>query len=403
VSYKIRTLILRITPFIALALCIACGSSGNNAGNTDEGETLISNDAPTNIDEGETPDGNDAAINTNEGETSVSNNATNSQNESERELVVSEKTKVMTVAQCFCITLHRSTLQFYHFEENNAVLLIEFDNQTRDFNRTVNLHLFEDTATTDSIAKWINNQHSDGIYDDAAVPMVTHNLPPDSVSITSTAFVERLVGELGDEYEKTRIDFTVSNSSEPGSYFLNGFADQSDVYFQTKPISSDTSSNSLTGDERELVVTEKTKVTTVTQCFCATLHRSTLLFYHFEEDNAVLLIEFDNQTRDFDRTVSLHLFENSATSDSIAKWINNQHSDGIYADAPVPLATHNLPPDSVSIELSTLVEIIEGEQGDEYEKTHIEFSVSNSSEPGSYVLGEFGGHSVVYFQTRPIN
>ena len=119
--------------------------------------------------------------------------------------------------------------------------LIEFDNLTRDFNRTVNLMLFADNpasdiTTNELIRRWINNQHSDGNYEEAAVPLITYDLAPDSVSITSEAFVERLSGEYGDEYEKIRIDFSVSNMSEPGSYFLNGFADQSVVYFQTQDI-----------------------------------------------------------------------------------------------------------------------------------------------------------------------
>lgn len=192
-----------------MILCVACGSGGNTGGNTGEGETLVSNNATD-----------------------------NSLNAGERELVVSEKTTKTTVTECFCSTRFRSTLQFYHFEENNAVLLVEFDNQTRDYNRTVSLILFEVTATVESITKWINNQHSDGLYFDSAVPLVTYDLPSDSVSITSAAFVERLVGGLEDEnsleieHEKIRIHFSVSNLSEPGSYLLNGFADQSVVYFQ---------------------------------------------------------------------------------------------------------------------------------------------------------------------------
>jgi len=201
--------IFRTIPFMALILCVACGSSDNTTGKVNEAETLLSNSA-----------NNDAG--------------NNSPSAGDRELVVSEETTIITVTQCFCSTLYRSTLQFYHFEENNAVLLIEFDNQTRDFNRTVRLMLFEATATSESIAKWINNQHSDGLYIDPAVPLATHDLVPDSVSITSSAFVERLFGELGDEYEETRIHFTLSNLSKPGSYFLNGFADQSVVYLQTK-------------------------------------------------------------------------------------------------------------------------------------------------------------------------
>lgn len=205
----------RHTPVIILALCTACGSGGSSgsdpasAANTNE--PVITNGA-------------------------ISNDAqTNTASSGERELLVSDNTTTTkTITQCFCIVRFRSTLQFYHFEEKNAVLLIEFDNQTRDFERTAGIVLFDANASKDGVSKWINNQHSDGLYFDYAKPMATFPLGPDAISITSSAFVEKLTGDSDDEYEQTRIEFTVSNLSEPDSYFLNGFADQTVVYLQTR-------------------------------------------------------------------------------------------------------------------------------------------------------------------------
>lgn len=207
---KIGQVPTRLTPVIVLALCSACGSGGNSG--TDSGsvattaEAVISNDATT---------------------TSVPGG--------ERELLVSDTTTITkTITQCFCSVRFRSTLQIYHFENQNAVLLIEFDNQTSDLNHTASIVLFDANASTEGVSKWINNQHSDGLYFDYAKPLATYPVAADAIAITSSAFVEKLAGESGDEYEQTQIEFTVANLSEPDNFYLTGFADQTVVYLQTQ-------------------------------------------------------------------------------------------------------------------------------------------------------------------------
>ncbi len=202
--------VLRLVSLLMAAGTIACGGAGSSdsdtADDTVPGQNIISSD--------ETLDTNSAL---------------------ERELLVSENsTNTTTVTQCFCTTEFTRTLKFYHFEEHNAVLLIEFDNQTRAFNSTVSLALFDVSENEETIGKWINNQHSDGLYFDAATPSETLELSPDSVKITSRSLIACLSGNFGDEYEQTAIEFSVANLSKPGVYFLNGFADQSVVYLQTR-------------------------------------------------------------------------------------------------------------------------------------------------------------------------
>ena len=206
---KIDKIIPRLTTVALLVLCSACGSGSNSGGDI---SSQMANNTPI-----------------------ISNDATiGAVSAGVRELVVSETTEVKTVTQCFCTVRFRSTLQFYHFSDKNAVLMIEFDNQSREFVRTADLVLFDVNATTDGIEKWINNQHSDGLFFDFAKPLDTYAISSDAIAITSAAFVENLSGDSGDRYEHTLIDFTVANLSEPNRYFLNGFADQSVVYLQTQ-------------------------------------------------------------------------------------------------------------------------------------------------------------------------
>ena len=197
-------------PVILLTFCASCGSGGNSGTHSNNANTadvaIISNDAA-----GGTPiDG-------------------------ERELLVSDNTSnTIEITQCFCTVRFRSTLKIYHFDNQNAVLMIEFDNKTSDFTRTATIVLFDANASDDAVSKWINNQHSDGLFFDYAKPLATYLLEPEAVSITSTSFDEKLTGEAGDEYEKHQIEFAVANLSEPDKYYLNGFADQSVVYLQTR-------------------------------------------------------------------------------------------------------------------------------------------------------------------------
>ncbi len=152
-----------------------------------------------------------------------------------RELTVSESTtEIKSIVQCFCDSLYRSTLQIYHFPSKNAVLMIDFDNTKNQFTPTAVLHLFATEATPDQVAKWINNQHSDGLFVDPARPQQSVSINSNNIAITSSAYVESLTGYNGDEYEKYQVEFTVANYLEADTFHLNGFSDQAAVYLQTR-------------------------------------------------------------------------------------------------------------------------------------------------------------------------
>ena len=209
IVYKSKT-VLRLLSLLLATCTIACGGAGSSDADTANAalhvQSFVSSDDTLAV-----------------------------QSSVERELVVSENSTITkTITQCFCTTQYTNTLKFYHFEEHNAVLVIEFDNQTRAFNTAMSLALFDASENEETIGKWINNQHSDGLFVDAAIPSETHKLSPDSVTITSRSLISCLSGEFGDEYEQTAIEFSVANLVEPGVYFLNGFADQSVVYLQTR-------------------------------------------------------------------------------------------------------------------------------------------------------------------------
>lgn len=71
--------------------------------------------------------------------------------------------------------------------------------------------------------------------------------------------------------------------------------------------------------------------------------RSTLLFYRFDASKAVLVLHIDNRNTEFAISGKVHLFGDGTTGEGLDRWINNQHSDGLFPDVPEPVAVHELP------------------------------------------------------------
>jgi hypothetical protein len=71
--------------------------------------------------------------------------------------------------------------------------------------------------------------------------------------------------------------------------------------------------------------------------------RNTLIFYTFKDQKAVLRLVIDNKNRDFPISATIYAFADDVTKEGLKKWLNNQHSDGLFPDVPVPTATHPVP------------------------------------------------------------
>jgi hypothetical protein len=71
--------------------------------------------------------------------------------------------------------------------------------------------------------------------------------------------------------------------------------------------------------------------------------RNTLLFYVFKDQPAILVLSIDNKDETFPVTGKVYLFDEKMTGDDLQKWINNQHSDGLFPDVPEPTSTVELP------------------------------------------------------------
>ncbi len=88
--------------------------------------------------------------------------------------------------------------------------------------------------------------------------------------------------------------------------------------------------------------------------------RDTLKFYVFKEEKAVLRVQIDNKNTKFPVSAKLYVFADDTTAEGLAKWVNNQHSDGLFVDAAVPKATHEIPAASCKAKAHELDKVVEG-------------------------------------------
>jgi len=77
--------------------------------------------------------------------------------------------------------------------------------------------------------------------------------------------------------------------------------------------------------------------------------RDTIIFYTFADDAAVLQLNIGNEAGKFVISGRMHLFADDTDAEKLGKWINNQHSCGLFPDVPEPKFSHPLPADACTV------------------------------------------------------
>lgn len=70
--------------------------------------------------------------------------------------------------------------------------------------------------------------------------------------------------------------------------------------------------------------------------------RNTLIFYTFKDQQAIMQLAIGNEDESFPVSGRVLLFSKETTEEGLKKWINNQHSDGLYPEVPRPIHTEVL-------------------------------------------------------------
>ena len=76
--------------------------------------------------------------------------------------------------------------------------------------------------------------------------------------------------------------------------------------------------------------------------------RDTVIFYTFGDQDAVLQLNIKHTEGKFTLSGKMQLFKEGTGAEGMGKWVNNQHSCGLFPDVPKP-TTVELPAKSCTI------------------------------------------------------
>jgi hypothetical protein len=128
-------------------------------------------------------------------------------------------------------------------------------------------------------------------------------------------------------------------------------------------------------------------------------YRNTLVFYTFPEQQAVLRVSIDNKDTTFPIAATLFTFAADVTDEGLGKWLNNQHSDGLYPDVPEPTSTAEIPAKSLKV-------LAHKPMGKEkvfngtFEKYTVEFQMSMVPELKGAQIEDFKDSVPVFVKTK---
>jgi hypothetical protein len=153
------------------------------------------------------------------------------ENKSSKALEVTKSTKKLEVRESQIG--YRDTLLFYTFTDQKAVLKLQIDNKDKSFPMAGTICIFADNVKEDDLNKWLNNQHSDGLFPDVPEPISTHKIPEKFCKVTSNKMIDRSKQEFG-EYANYSVAFEVKDYADKNSVTLKGFSDTAKVHVKTK-------------------------------------------------------------------------------------------------------------------------------------------------------------------------
>jgi hypothetical protein len=121
------------------------------------------------------------------------------------------------------------TLVFYTLNNAKAVLTLRVDGQDPSFPVHSRLFLFADGVDSEGLGKWVNNQHSDGLFPEVPEPAKIIDLPVGTAVVTS----KKPAGESKQHngtFEKYEVTITVLPPDLGEDYSLAGFSETVPVF-----------------------------------------------------------------------------------------------------------------------------------------------------------------------------
>lgn len=124
---------------------------------------------------------------------------------------------------------YTNTRVFYTLEKERAVVMVLIDNKNEKFPLSGKIYQFASDVTAEDLAKWLNNQHSDGLYPEIPEPVATIELPAKSITLVSSKKGKPAQAPLG-SYDQYEVAFKVEEVTTKSGIVLAGFSDAAAVY-----------------------------------------------------------------------------------------------------------------------------------------------------------------------------
>lgn len=127
----------------------------------------------------------------------------------------------------------RDTVVFYSFPKQKAVLRVRIGNADTQFPLTAVLHTFAATTTAEGLKKWVNNQHSDARFVDAAKPVAKHDIPAALLKVESSRKTGRSQQHNG-AFDDYKVKFRLGDFAPEGGPELKGFTGEATVHVKAE-------------------------------------------------------------------------------------------------------------------------------------------------------------------------
>lgn len=294
---------------------------------------------------------------------------------------VSSEVDITTVASYYSLYEYGSTQKFYHFLDDQIVLTVHVDNASNDFSAgvEVSVNVFNKSETIGSIDKWINNQHSDGLYGDAPEPVSTFSLPENKYSIVSSALIDHTVEDSGNEYDNYMLEIYIDD-------YIQESIDNADIHILNFTVETNVHVITNDGYAFNPAASNVVKTEIVTYPTLLNTYGPTLQFYSFPGVQKVLVLRIDNTSADFSVSLEMKAFGYGVSDELIQGWISNQTAEAPM-DAAEPIDTFVFPDNAYVVTSSDVLVQFVGNLGDEYDRYTVEIT--------SETVGLYQWYSVV--------
>lgn len=130
--------------------------------------------------------------------------------------------------------------------------------------------------------------------------------------------------------------------------------------------------------------------------------RNTLIFYTFNDQQAILQLAIGNEDESFPVSGRVLLFSKETSEEGLKKWINNQHSDGLFPEVPTPILAEMLAAGACEVTSHKKLGVTKGSglRKADYHNYEVMFSMKAQNVAGQFVLAGFTDSSKVLVEVR---